>query len=95
MDDLFGLSVPLVAIASIFIGLPWLILHYATQWRRARGLSVEDERLLDELHELARRLDDRLGTIERIVAADDPDWRPGTERLARPAPSRADRPGHA
>jgi phage shock protein B len=65
-----------------------------TQWKRARGLSVEDERLLDELHDLARRLDDRLGTIERIVAADHPNWRPGAERPARPLPE-ADWPGHA
>lgn len=95
MEDLFGLSIPLLAIASIFIGLPWLILHYVTQWRRARGLSLEDERLLDELHELARRLDDRLGTIERIVAADNPNWRAGTDRPARAAPREAEWPGHA
>ncbi len=84
-----------LAISCLFIGLPWLILHYVTQWRRARGLSVEDERLLDELHDLARRLDDRLGTIERIVAADNPNWRPGTERAVRPAPPEAKWPGHA
>lgn len=74
----------LFAIGAIFIGLPWLILHYATQWRRARGLSIEDERLLDDMHDMARRLDDRLQTIERIVAADNPNWRPQGERAERP-----------
>ena len=77
-DDL----IPLVAILSIFVGLPWLIFHYITQWKKNGGLPIEDEKLLDELHDLARRLDDRMATIERIVAADNPDFRrPQSERL--------------
>lgn len=67
--------VPVAVCAILFLGLPWLFLHYSTQWKRARGLSVEDERLLDELHETARRLDDRLVTIERIMTAENPRWR--------------------
>jgi phage shock protein B len=86
--------VPALAIAALFIGLPWLVLHYATQWRRARGLSIEDERLLDEMHDLARRLDDRLQTIERIVAADNPNWR-AHEAATRPLPPEARWPGRA
>lgn len=75
--------IPLTAILSIFVGLPWMIFHYVTQWKKNGGLSVEDEKLLDELHDLARRLDDRMATIERIVAIDNPGFkRPETERLA-------------
>jgi phage shock protein B len=76
MEDVL---VPIIVCGTLFIGMPWVILHYVTQWKRARGLSVEDENLLDELHETARRLDDRLRSIERIVAADTPDWKPGAE----------------
>ena len=39
-------------------------------------LTGEDEKLLDELHYTARRLEERLQTVERIIAADDPDFRP-------------------
>ena len=67
---------PIIIVGMLFIGLPWLILHYVTQWKRSGGLSIEDENLLDELHETARRLDDRLATIERIITADDPTFRP-------------------
>lgn len=87
MEDVF---LPIVVVGMLFIGLPWLVLHYLTQWKRAGGLSVEDENLLDELHETARRLDERLRTIERIVTADDPhagiappppaDWRTAADR---------------
>ena len=61
--------------AMLFLGLPWLFLHYSSQWKRARGISVEDEKLLDDLHETARRLDERLHSIERIMTAENPRWR--------------------
>ena len=68
--------IPVIAIITLFIGLPWLIFHYVTQWKKGASISVEDENLLDELHALARRLEDRMNTIERIVAADSPSFRP-------------------
>jgi phage shock protein B len=87
--------VPVMVCGILFIGLPWIILHYVTQWKRARGLSVEDENLLDGLHDLARRLDERLATIERIVAADNPNWRPTAERTDRPMRDADDWQGRA
>ena len=62
--------IPLVAIITIFVGMPWLFLHYLTKWKQAKSITVEDEDLLDELHDIARRLDDRMNSIERIIAAD-------------------------
>lgn len=67
--------VPIFVVGMLFIGLPWIILHYVSKWKTAATLTTEDERLLDDLHELARRLDDRMLTIERIVQADNPNWR--------------------
>ena len=73
--------IPAIAITTLFIGLPWLIFHYVTQWKKGGSLTIEDERLLDEMHDLARRLSERLDTIERIVAADNPGFRPGAPRV--------------
>jgi len=67
--------VPFIAIVVLFMGLPWLVFHYITKWKTAATLSGSDEKLLDELHELSRRLDDRLCSIERIMTADNPNWR--------------------
>ncbi|HYW16372.1 MAG TPA: envelope stress response membrane protein PspB [Allosphingosinicella sp.] len=71
MDDMF----PIVIVAMLFIGLPWLIFHYVTRWKTAATLTNEDEKLMEELYDLARRLDDRMCSIERIMTAENPNWR--------------------
>lgn len=64
-----------LVMATLFIAFPFVLFHFITKWRSAATLTTEDENLLDELHDLARRLDDRMGTIERIIQADNPNWR--------------------
>ena len=78
MDDFL---LPVLICGMLFIGMPWILLHYITQWKRAGSITREDENLMDELYDTARRLDDRLHSIERIVAADNPNL-----DIRRPAP---------
>ena len=68
--------VALFAIMSIFIGLPWVILHYVTKWKTSATITSDDEVLLEELYNLAKRLDERMDTVERLVATDDPSFNP-------------------
>lgn len=79
MDDVL---LPIVICSILFIGLPWILFHYITKWKTAATITGADEKLLDDLHDLARRLDDRLCSIERIMTAENPNWRqqclPGT-----------------
>ena len=65
----------LFIVPIVVIGLPWLIFHYITKWKQAGTITQSDEKLLDELHDAARRLDDRLCSIERIMTAENPNWR--------------------
>lgn len=67
--------IPVLVVGMLFIGLPWLIMHYITRWKTAATLTGGDERMLEELHDLARRLDDRMCSIERIMTAENPNWR--------------------
>ena len=60
----------------IFLGLPWIIFHYITKWKTAATITSDDETLLEELYQLAKRLDERMDTVERLVAADNPDFKP-------------------
>ncbi|MCV0386133.1 MULTISPECIES: envelope stress response membrane protein PspB [Alphaproteobacteria] len=64
------------AIAAIFIALPWIIFHYITKWKTSASITQDDEVLLEELYNLAKRLDERMDTVERLVASDNPDFRP-------------------
>jgi phage shock protein B len=66
---------PLAAF-GIIIGLPWMILHYITKWKTAATLTTDDEQMLEELHRIARRLDERMDTVERLVASDNPEFKP-------------------
>ena len=50
--------VALTAVLGIFVGMPWLFLHHITKWKQAKSITIEDEDLLDELHDIARRLDE-------------------------------------
>ena len=74
-EDILGMMMGGLAIITLFIGLPWLVFHYITKWKTAATLTGSDEKLLDDLHDAARRLDDRLCTIERIMTAENPNWR--------------------
>ena len=65
----------IIIVPIVVIGLPWLIFHYITRWKTVATLSGGDEKLLDDLNDAARRLDDRLCTIERIMTAENPAWR--------------------
>lgn len=64
------------AIIALFIALPWMILHYITKWKTAATITTDDEVLLEELYNLAKRLDERMDTVERLVASDNPEFRP-------------------
>lgn len=65
----------MLAILAIFIGLPWIIFHYVTKWKTAATITSDDETLLEELYQLAKRLDERMDTVERLVSADNPDFK--------------------
>ena len=68
--------VPVMVVGMLFVALPWLVLHYVTRWKTAATLTNDDERMLGDMHELARRLEDRLETVERLVAQENPECQP-------------------
>jgi len=83
MEDIIT---PIGVCAILFVGLPWVILHYVTRWKTAATLTSDDEALLEELYQLARKLDERMDTVERLVSADHPEFRPAlstSDRLER------------
>ena len=67
----------------IFLGLPWIIFHYITKWKTAATITSDDETLLEELYQLAKRLDERMDTVERLVASDNPEFKPARIQVDR------------
>ena len=66
----------IIIVPILFIALPWIILHYITKWKTAATITTDDEALLEEMYNLAKRLDERMDTVERLVAHDHVDFKP-------------------
>ncbi|MBM3547268.1 MAG: envelope stress response membrane protein PspB [Alphaproteobacteria bacterium] len=66
--------VPAVVLVGFVLPL-WLVLHYVTVWRQHKRGGVTDAAALNEIETVARRLEDRIATLERVLDAEDPAWR--------------------
>lgn len=69
----------LIAIACIvFIAIPvplFIILYFITKWKQTRELSGGDEKLMEDMWQIAIRLEDRLDALETILDNELPGWR--------------------
>jgi len=62
----------------VFIAIPaplFIILHFITKWKQLREISGGDEKMLEDMWLLARRLEERLESLETILDSELPDWR--------------------
>lgn len=70
-----------LAILFLVIVAPiWIIAHYTTKARASRGLSTEDEKMLAQLWDSAKRMEERIETLERILDHDNTGWRRSHDR---------------
>jgi phage shock protein B len=53
----------------------WIVAHYVTHWRAARSLSQEDEKILGEMWQNARRMEERIQSLEKVLDGEAPGWR--------------------
>jgi phage shock protein B len=53
----------------------WIVFHYVTKMKTAKGLSAEDEKMLSEVWESTNRMEERIKTLERILDIEAPNWR--------------------
>ncbi|KPK60818.1 MAG: phage shock protein B [Gammaproteobacteria bacterium SG8_31] len=52
-----------------------IVLHYMTKWKESKGLSREDEKMLEEIWESAQKMESRINALETILDDQAPDWR--------------------
>jgi phage shock protein B len=67
--------VPITLFVCLFVILPSILLRTLVQWKKMRSLSDDDESLLDDMNSTSKRLEQRVRTIERILDAENPNWR--------------------
>jgi phage shock protein B len=53
----------------------WIIFHYITKMKAAKGLTPEDEKMLTDVWESTKKMEDRIVTLERILDIESPTWR--------------------
>ncbi len=66
----------LVPILLLTVCAPlWIIFHYITKMKTAKGLTPEDEKMLTDVWESTKKMEDRIVTLERILDIESPSWR--------------------
>jgi len=55
-----------------------VVMHYVTKWKATRGLSREEQAMLEELWKASQSIDSRLNTLETILDVQQPDWKKKT-----------------
>lgn len=72
MDDFAGI---IAITAIVLVGLPAVILHYVTEWKKQNRIKPEDERMIADMWRAARRMEDRIEALETILDDEAPGWR--------------------
>lgn len=73
-----GIEQLLTIALIVFLLIPaplFIVLHFITKWKQSREISGGDEKMLEELWQLAQRLERRLESLEIILDSEIPDWR--------------------
>jgi phage shock protein B len=71
-----GHSMFVLSILFMVVVLPlFLIMHYATKWKATKGLSDDEQRMLEDIWKDSQNMQSRVNALETILDAEVPDWR--------------------
>jgi phage shock protein B len=68
---LFVLAIVFMTIVVPFI----VIMHYTTKWKATKGLSDDEQRMLEDLWKEGQAMQSRINALETILDTENPDWR--------------------
>ena len=69
------MSDALAIIALTIVAPIWIVSHYVTKWRLAKGLSNDEAQTLEELWKIAQGMETRVKTLEAILDENVDGWR--------------------
>ncbi len=65
-----------VAILFVICVLPlWIVMHYIAKWKATKGLTQDEERMLEDLWRDSQAMESRLNALETILDDEVPGWR--------------------
>jgi len=66
----------IITIVFMTVVLPIVIvMHYVTKWKATKGLSGDEQRLLEDLWKDSEAMQSRLNALETILDTQAADWR--------------------
>jgi phage shock protein B len=68
---IFVLSIVFMTVVVPFV----VIMHYTTKWKATKGLSDDEQRMLEDLWKESQAMQSRVNALETILDNEDPDWR--------------------
>ena len=71
---------PVIAIVSIFVVLPGMVLHYLTRNKDIAAKAAGDPTMNAKLVDIADRLERRIEAIESLLEHEIPGWKKSQER---------------
>jgi phage shock protein B len=72
----FTVAAFVLTVLFVTIVLPIVIvMHYMTKWKATKGLSDDEQRLLEDLWRDTQAMQSRLNALETILDGEVPDWR--------------------
>lgn len=75
----FSVALFVITIVFLVVVMPFVvIMHYATKWKAAKGLSPDEQQLLEDLWNKSEAIDSRLNSLETILDGESPEWRKKT-----------------
>jgi len=65
-----------ITIIFMTVVLPlFVIMHYVTKWKATKGLSDDEQHLLEDLWKDSKAMESRLNALETILDDEVPEWR--------------------
>jgi phage shock protein B len=52
-----------------------IVMHYVTKWKATKGLSDDEQRMLEDLWKDSQSMQSRVNALETILDGQDPEWR--------------------
>jgi phage shock protein B len=70
-----GFILPIVMVFMTVVLPIVIVMHYTTKWKATKGLSGDEQRMLEDLWRDGQAMESRLNALETILDDKVPDWK--------------------